>query len=327
MGAVAAGIPATPGGPAPPSPAARRARSRSASTRHRAAGREEKWLPYVLTLPILATAAVLIFVPLGLGIWVSFTDADTLSPDALTGEFTVENYTKLVSDGAFWNSVRVTVVYSVGSVLGSLVLGLLTAVVLNRAFRYRGLVRTLILLPWAVPNVVAVLVWVWMYNPQHGVLNYLLTRLPLVDTAPSWLSSPSYSMLAVIIVTVWKSYPFSTLMFLAGLQGIRHDLYEAAAIDGANGWRQFRDITLPGLRSVASVVVVLVTIWSFGEFTFIFLMTEGGPAGATETLVLNMYQRAFRFFDASYAFAVGMVLLLLAVAITAVYARITRVRW
>jgi multiple sugar transport system permease protein len=321
-------------GPAPTSvgtPAADPGRAAGARPRgrpyHQVAGGEERWLPYLLTLPVGVAAAVLILAPLGLGLWGSFTDAQTLNPDALTGDLTVENYAELLGDARFWDSVWATLVYSVGSVVGSLVLGLVTAVVLNRSFRGRGVARTLILLPWAVPNVVAVLIWVWMYNPQYGVADYLLTRLPFVDDGPAWLSSPTYAMIAVIIVTVWKSYPFSTLMFLAGLQGIRQDLYEAAAIDGANGWQRFRDITMPGLRSVASVVVVLVTIWSFGEFTFIFLMTEGGPARATETLVISMYQQAFRFFDASYAFAVGAVLLVISIGVAAVYTRLTRTRW
>jgi len=127
-------------------------------------------------------------------------------------------------------------------------------------------------------------------------------------------------MISVIIVTIWKSYPFAALMFLAGLQTIPDDLYEAAEIDGASRWRQFRDITLPGLRGVLFVVILLLTIWSFANFVLIYLMTAGGPAGATEVLVVRIYEEAFRNFDAGSAFAMGTVLLLFSLLLTAAYA-------
>ncbi|MCP4308512.1 MAG: sugar ABC transporter permease, partial [bacterium] len=196
-----------------------------------------------------------------------------------------------------------------GTVIGSTFLGIVTALVLTRAFPGRGIVRTLVILPWAVPHVVAALVWQWMYNPDYGVVNYAIGWLPFVTETPKWLSDPDYALLAIIIVNVWKTYPFATLVLLAGLQTISDDLYEASTIDGAGPVRRFFDITLPGLRHVLAIVVLLLTIWSFGNFVFIFLMTQGGPAGATDALVVKIYFEAFRFFKAGPAFAMGAMLL------------------
>jgi multiple sugar transport system permease protein len=285
---------------------------------------QDRWLPYALTTPVVVAVGILVFVPLLIGLLTSFTDAALPSLDQLGAGFTFENYSALPGDAAFWNSVRATAVYSLGGVGGGLVVGLAAALILNVDFRGRGVARTVLILPWAVPYVVTALLWVWMYNPQYGVINYFLLGIPFVDARAEWLTDPSLAMVAVILVTVWKTYPFAALMFLAGLQSIPRDLYEAAEIDGAGRVRQFLDITLPSLRSVSSVVILLLTIWSFGNFVLIFLMTNGGPAGATETLVVRVYQEAFRFFDAGSAFAMGTVLLGFALAVTAAYALMVR---
>jgi multiple sugar transport system permease protein len=285
---------------------------------------QDRWLPYALTTPVVVAVSILVFLPLLLGLLTSFTDAALPSLDQVTSGVTFENYTALLGDSGFWNSVRATAIYSLGGVGGGLLVGLATALVLNADFRGRGVARTLLILPWAVPYVVTALLWVWMYNPQYGVLNYFLLGIPFVDARVQWLTDPSLAMLAVILVTVWKTYPFAALMFLAGLQSISQDLYEAAEIDGAGRVRQFFDITLPSLRSVSYVVILLLTIWSFGNFVLIFLMTSGGPAGATETLVVRVYQEAFRFFDAGSAFAMGTVLLGFALVFTAAYALMVR---
>ena len=289
------------------------------------ADKQDRWIPLAFTLPILIAIVVLVIFPLLWGLRVGFTDTKLIGLPP-TQSFTFDSYISLFDDSDFWNSVKVTLIYSACSVAGGLLLGLATALVLNANFPGRGFVRTLIILPWAVPHVVAALVWQWMYNPDFGVINYLLRFLPFVDKGPFWLSDPAFAMLAVTIVTIWKTYPFATIMLLAGLQAIPDDLYEASAIDGSNRIRQFFDITLPGLSRVLGIICLLLLIWSFGNFVFIFLMTQGGPVGATETLVIRIYLEAFRFMDGSGAFAAGSILLCIALVLTAVYLVLTRSR-
>ena len=280
-------------------------------------------MPPVMLLPFLLAIVALVIAPILWGLRISFTDSRIIGL-AYDEVFTLENYDRVFSDPETWHSVFVTIQFSLGTVVGSIALGIVTALVLNRAFPGRAVVRMLVILPWAIPHVVATLVWQWMYNPAFGVVNYGLATLAVVDGQPNWLSDPDLALPAVIVVNVWKTYPFATLILLAGLQTIRADLYEAAEIDGAGPLRRFFDITLPGLRHVLAIVVLLLTIWSFGNFVFIFLMTQGGPAGATNTLVMKVYFEAFRFFRAGPAFAIGSIILILAIALTAAYALVTR---
>jgi multiple sugar transport system permease protein len=212
-----------------------------------------------------------------------------------------------------------TAVYTLGTVVGSFGIGLFTAVFLNERFRARWLARTLTILPWAVPYVAAVLIWTWIMDAEYGVLNYLLVKSGLAARKIPWLASPTYAMLAVLIVTVWKQFPFATVMLLAGLQAIPDTLYEAAQIDGAGRGRRFLHITLPGLRSVSAVVLILLTIWAFRRFAVIYVMTGGGPARATETLPIQTYLEAFSNYNMGYAASLGTVSLLISMSVTLVY--------
>lgn len=284
---------------------------------------QDRWLPFVMVLPFVLAITGLVIIPLLWGIRISFTDSRIIGL-AFDEAFTLANYRAMLTDPDTWHSLYVTVMFSLGTVVGSVTLGLVTALVLNRAFPGRAVVRTLIILPWAVPHVVAALVWQWMYNPNYGVVNYAIGWIPFVDSQPNWLSDPNLALPAIIIVNVWKTYPFATLVLLAGLQTISNDLYEASEIDGAGRIRRFLDITLPGLHHVLAIVVLLLVIWSFGNFVFIYLMTQGGPAGATNTLVVKVYFEAFRFFRAGPAFAMGSIILVMAIILTIVYAFVTR---
>ena len=276
-----------------------------------------------MLVPLLVGIAVLVIAPLAWGLRTSLTDSKMIGLGFRDG-LTFKNYGSVLADPDTWNAVWVTVVFSGGTVVGSVLLGIAAALVLDREFFGRGLVRVMVILPWAVPHVVAALVWQWMYNPDFGILNYGLLLLPWVTTTPKWLSDPQYALLAIILVNVWKTYPFAVLLLLAGLQTISDDLYEASAIDGAGPMRRFFDITLPGLRRVLAIVVLLLLIWSFGNFVFIFLMTQGGPAGATNALVVHIYFEAFRFFRAGSAFAMGSLLLVMSIILTSIYILVSR---
>ena len=288
------------------------------------ADKQDRWFPAVMLGPVLIAIFVLVIAPLVWGLRISLTDSRMIGLGFDTG-LTFKNYRSVLTDPDTWNAIRVTTVFSVGTVVGSVLLGIAAALVLDREFIGRGIVRVLVILPWAVPHVVAALVWQWMYNPDFGVVNYGLLLLPWVTATPKWLSDPQYALLAIILVHVCKTYPFAALLLLAGLQTISDDLYEASSIDGAGPVRRFFDITLPGLRRVLAIVVLLLLIWSFGNFVFIFLMTQGGPAGATNALVV-IYFEAFRFFKAGSAFSMGALLLLMSIILTSAYILISRER-
>ena len=287
------------------------------------ADNQDKWLPAVMLGPVLIVIFVLVIAPLAWGLRISLTDSRMIGLGFKDG-LTFENYQSVLADPDTWNAVWVTLAFSGGTVIGSVALGIAAALVLDREFLGRGIVRVLVILPWAVPHVVAALVWQWMYNPDFGVANYALLLLPWVTATPKWLSDPQYALLAIILVNVWKTYPFAALLLLAGLQTISDDLYEASAIDGAGPVRRFLDITLPGLQRVLAIVVLLLLIWSFGNFVFIFLMTQGGPAGATNALVVHIYFEAFRFFRAGSAFSMGALLLTMSIILTSIYIMISR---
>ncbi len=268
--------------------------------------------------PVLVAVTALVIAPLLWGLRLSFTDSRMIGR-AFGDALTLENYRSVLADADTWNAVWVTVAFSGGTVAGSVALGIAAALVLDREFPGRGIVRVLVILPWAVPHVVAALVWQWMYNPDFGIVNYALLLMPWVGETPKWLSDADFALPAIVLVNVWKTYPFAALLLLAGLQTIPDELYEASSIDGAGPVRRFFDITLPGLQRVLAVVVLLLLIWSFGNFVFIFLMTQGGPAGATNALVVHIYFEAFRFFRAGSAFSMGALLLLMSIVLTSIY--------
>jgi multiple sugar transport system permease protein len=230
----------------------------------------------------------------------------------------------MADTAAFWQSVRVTVIYTVGVVFGSYIVGLLCALLLNRPFRGRALARTLIIIPWAIPNVVTVLIWNWMLDANYGVVNYLLQTFHLIEENLRWRAMPDLAQISVTGVTVWTTYPVALVMLLAGLQAIPRDLYEAASVDGATAWQRFWHITWPGLAPVNIVLILLLSLMAFTRVvTIIYLMTAGGPAGATETLPIQTYLQAFKFFRMGYASAVGTVVLVIAVLFSIVYLYVT----
>jgi multiple sugar transport system permease protein len=241
---------------------------------------------------------------------------------------TTANYQALAHDTALRQSLWVSLWYTVGGTMPAFLIGLGTALLLNQRFPLRRLLRTLILLPWAVPTVVASFLFLWILNTSYGVLNYLLERAHIISSYIPWLSSTNWSIVGVIIPTVWKSYPFFTLLILAALQGIPRDLYEAARVDGAGKISTFRAVTWPGIRSAAYLAFVLQALWVFREFEVIYPMTAGGPAGSTQTLAIYLYNEAFEYFHMGYASALGMVTIGICVVFVVVtFPRLRRSLW
>src|SRR4028119_1751926 len=234
----------------------------------------------------------------------------------------LDNYGRMINDGRFWQSLWNTSVFTTASVLLELIIGMGVALVLNQSFKGRGVVRTIALLPWALPTALMGLAWAWIFNDQYGIVNDILLRLGILKTGISWLGDPTLAMMAVIIADVWKTTPFIALLLLAGLQSISSDLYEAHSIDGASAWQSFWKITVPLLMPQIVIALLFRFAQAFGIFDLIQVMTGGGPAGATETVSIYIYGTVMRYLDFGYGAALVVVtflLLVLAVAIAAYF--------
>ncbi len=277
-----------------------------------------KLFPYLLTLPSLVPIAVILVFPIFQTAFMSLFQMTTMKSDQ--GVFHgLENYRILLSDPKIGTSLANTALLTVVTVLMSVALGLLLALALNHKLWGRGLFRSMIIIPWATPAVAAVLVWTWLMDYNFGLINYALRSLGFLSQNIGFLTTKQMAMPSLCFVMVWKYFSISCLMLLSGLQSIDTTLYEAARVDGASPFRQFLHITLPGLKSSGSVLVLLITIWSFREFTTVRLLTNGGPARATETLVLTTYTYAFNYYELGLASALGMVTFVLSLAFSVLY--------
>lgn len=275
----------------------------------------ERALPYLLAAPTVAVLLALSIYPLVYAVRVSLSDE--------AGEgWTVENFTRLASDGFFHDALAHTFVYAVAALTCEFLLGLGLAVLLNREMRGRGLFRAALLAPLMLPPVVAGVVWRLMLNPNFGAVNGTLKGLGFNTDALTWTASPKLALLSVVAVDVWQWTPFMFLVLLAGLQAIPQEPYEAARVDGATDWQTFCHVTLPLLKPAILIALLLRTMDLLRVFDQIFILTEGGPGFATETVSLYIYRAAFRFGDFGYAAAMSFVLLLLTNVISVLYIRL-----
>jgi multiple sugar transport system permease protein len=284
--------------------------------------RRPSFLPYLLAVPILIYEAIFVLYPIYQGIKSSFyTQANLGTPPTWVG---LKNYERLINDEFFWRSLKQTSIFMVGVIVISIMFGLISAVVLNRAFFGRSAARGIITLPWAFPEVPAVLIFIWMLNPQFGVMNVFANWLPWVDENPKWLLDPDLALASVILISAWKGFPFYSLVILAAMQTVPGELTEAARVDGASRWQAFRAVTLPYITPTLMLLVVLAAIYAFKQFTIIWLMTGGGPAGATETIVIRIYMTAFRFYDFSYAATIGVAGFMIVLGIALIFLYVQR---
>ena len=222
--------------------------------------------------------------------------------------YTLSNYTNLLKDPFFGKTFWNTAVFVFLSVASHMILGLAIAMVLNQALPAKPLFRLIALLPWVVPDVVVGIIWKWMYDPIYGALNDALLKIGLISTPVEWLSNPKLALFSVILVNLWRGFPFVMLILLAGLQAIPRNLYEAGAIDGASKWQLFIHITIPGLRKMIVVALALDIVWEVRRFGLIQAMTKGGPGILTEVLSTYTYKQYFQFFRFEYASAIAVVM-------------------
>ena len=239
----------------------------------------------------------------------------------MSGFAGLDNFKTIVSDEHFGQAVKNTICWTVFSVLGEYVLGMVTAVLLNQKFKGRAIFRTCIFIPWLVPIIVAGMTWDWILNPEFGIINYALTSLNIIDSPINFLGDSRYAMATVIFVNIWRSFPYYTISFLSALQSVPGELSEAAAIDGAGIFKRFFRVTLPQLRSVSLVIVFIHIIWTAVNFDFIWVMTEGGPNYATETLPIMIYRYSMKKFDVGAASALSTMMFTIMVILFAFYYR------
>lgn len=268
-------------------------------------GRRLNVLPYALVIPILLYEGLLIIYPIAQGIYGSFTQIELASnkPQVWIG---ADNYVRMLNDPDFWMVMQTTLVFTALVILVSVSAGLVTAMLFNRSFPLRPLARAMLMLPWAFPEISVVMIFIWILNPQFGVVNLAISWLPGYSDNPQWLQIPWTAMAWMVLITAWKAFPFYSLVLLAALQAVPQDLYEAGKVDGASPVDLFFNITIPSIRTTLELLIVLASIFSFKQFTIIYLMTGGGPSGTTETIVMRIFNTAFRFYDYSYATAIGV---------------------
>lgn len=259
-----------------------------------------------LVMPALIMLCLTIITPLVNIIWMSFHDYSLLDIKHIKWN-NFENYITLFHEKEFWNSFLRTIFYVTVTVGVQFVLGMAVALLLNKQFPGRNLMRGLIFLPWTIPTLIVAVIWMWIMQPQYGVLNYILRSLGIISENITWLSSPTTAMPSVIVAAVWRQLPFMMVMLLAGLQTVPRDLVEAATIDGASHIQVFRSITIPSIMSVIKTVTLTAIIGNFQMFTLFYNMTAGGPVRATTTLTVYTYETAFMSYNLGKGAAIGVV--------------------
>jgi multiple sugar transport system permease protein len=271
---------------------------------------------------VLIFCAVIVY-PLISAIYLSLF---SLFTPTLEGHFVgLENYATLLASGTFWNALANNLIWTAGTLTLQIVFGVAVALLLNQNIWFRSLARSLVLFPYFVSTVVAVLVWRWLFNDLYGILNHLMLSAGIVDMPVNWLGEMPNAMASIILVGGWKYFPFVVIAVLARLQTIPPSLYEAARVDGAGPVARFFDVTLPQLKGVLAVIILLRTIWDFKEFDLIWLLTGGGPLRHTQTLPLLVYQQAFGLNEMGMAAAYSVMMMLVMLLFMALYlARVRR---
>jgi multiple sugar transport system permease protein len=282
--------------------------------------RSERWHGYLFIAPAFLFLGLVIVYPLAQAFWISLHRTRGIA-STFVG---LQNYARLLGDDGFWNAFRVSLAFTGLCVAAHMVLGLALALLLDSIGRGRAVLRVLFLTPWMIAPAIGATIWLWLLEPQFGVVNHLLVSAGLIANPKVWLGEPGLAFASVVLVDVWRGVPFVMLLLLAGLQTIPAEQYEAAAIDGATRWTAFRYVTIPNLRYLLVVASTLDIINTVRHFDIIAVMTGGGPVGATEVLPALIYNTAFRANRFGEAAAVGVMLLAVLLVFSVLYFRLTR---
>ncbi|TLU73521.1 carbohydrate ABC transporter permease [Lichenicoccus roseus] len=265
-------------------------------------------LAVLYTAPVVLLLLVLIAYPLLRVVWECVRYVNLVNP-TVRGFAGLDNFRTVLQDDDFLPALRNTMIWTALSVAGEYVLGLASALALARNVPGRGIFRALIIVPWVIPIVVAGLTWSWMLTPEYGILNHWLVQLGIIRQPIAWLGQPSTALFTVTLVNIWRSFPFYTISLLAALQAVPRELHEAAAVDGAGTLMRFRVITMPHIRTVSLTLILIHVIWTAINFDFIWVMTQGGPLDASETLPIMIYRYAMQQFDVGAACALASMMM------------------
>jgi trehalose/maltose transport system permease protein len=282
----------------------------------------EQTLAYTLLTPAFIALTVVFIYPLLCTFYFSFS---IIHPDYGVGNYFGSNYIRAFQDVAIWKSMSRTASFAIISVSLELSFGLAFALILNETFKFRGAMRALLLVPWALLTIANGQMWKWIFDGKSGVLNRLLTDWGLVADPVIWLGTNGWlAMGCAIVADVWKTTPFMTLLLLAGLQTIPDGIYEAGVVDGANSWQRFRNITLPLLKPTIMVALILRTIGAFKVYDIIYVLTGGGPANGTRVIIFDVIDQLFSFNDQGYGSAIAVIIFLVIFAFVVIYLRALR---
>lgn len=266
----------------------------------------------LFVLPAFIPLCVFWLYPICKAIWISFTNSDFMSPTyQIVG---LENYLSVFQDSRFYEALINTIVFTVGTLVPTIVFGLLLALALSKKFHGSEVLKFIIFSPWITPTVAISIVWTWIFQPNNGLANQILNFFSLPGL--KWISSSQTAMLSVIIVTVWKSLGYAMIFYLSALEKVPKDLYEASSIDGAHGIRQFFDITLPSISPTTFFLTIITMINSLQAYDQIQILTQGGPSGSTRTLLYMYYQLGFQEFSMGKASAIAVIMMIITVALS-----------
>ncbi len=262
-------------------------------------------LAFVFTVPATLLVAVLMYFPMFGSVWESLFTSSFINP---TPEFVgLDAYRAIMADPGFWKVLQNAFFWTFGVVVLQNLIGFFVALLLNQALPGSAIIRSLILLPWVMPGIVAAVLWRFLYDPQFGLFNSILLGWNIVDTNVAWLADQSTAMAAVIIAAVWKGFPFSTVIYLAALQGVDHEQVEAAIVDGAKSWQRLVHVVLPSMRNIIFLNFLLTTIFTYNYFDMIWVTTRGGPLNATHIFPTRIYELGFGQFRFGDAAAYGVI--------------------
>lgn len=282
--------------------------------------RRDALTPYYFLLPAMLVTLAVVLIPVAQTVWMSLHNFVLYRPKNVPF-VGLGNFARMLGDETFWISLGNSVWWILLVVGGQFLLGLVTALLLNQSFWWRGMARALIIIPWALPSVIIGLTWTWMYDFNVGVFNDILLRIGLISAPVAWLASPDITFYAIVLTLIWQGFPFFAVTILAGLQTIGDELYEAAEIDGVTRWQCLRYIILPSIADVIATALLLRIIWVANSLDIILVMTGGGPGLATHTLPLYAFLKAYAGMEFGYAGALAITLTLILLVVVVAYVR------
>jgi len=282
-----------------------------------------KYLPQFLIAPGTLVIFGVLLIPILFALYMSFNKITFKGADTIYTFVGISNFTDLITnDPWFVDSLITTIIFTILTVVAEIVLGIGIAVVLNKKFFGRGFVRGLMILPWAMPTVVNAVMWKWIFNADFGAANALLMNMGLISENVNWLGTPTMAFFSVLIANIWKETPYVVLLTIAAFSTIPDGLYEAASIDGASGWKQFWQITMPLIKPVVLILIITKTIWAFQTFDLIAIMTSGGPENATNLLSYYIHRTAFKMNRFGSAAAMSYSLSIVCFVLTYIYIKV-----